>query len=109
MEPIRLRADARVQGRRGMIQWVVCYDSADDARRNRLVKVLLDYGQRVQESVFWVEAEDDLAERIRERLTRVIDVEEDSLWIVPLCAACAKRVEVFGKKGRPVLPEFYIF
>ena len=92
-----------------MIQWVVCYDSADDARRNRLVKVLLDYGQRVQESVFWVEAEDDLAERIRERLTRVIDVEEDSLWIVPLCAACAKRVEVFGKKGRPVLPEFYIF
>ena len=56
-----------------MIQWVVCYDMADDVRRNRLVKVLLDYGQRVQESVFWVEAEDDLADRIRERVGRVID------------------------------------
>ncbi len=92
-----------------MIQWVVCYDMADDVRRNRLVKVLLDYGQRVQESVFWVEAEDDLADRIRERVGRVIDTEEDSLWIVPLCAGCAKRVEVLGKKARPVLPEYYIF
>ena len=92
-----------------MIQWVVCYDMADDVRRNRLVKVLLDYGQRVQESVFWVEAEDDLADRIRERVGRVIDTEEDSLWIVPLCAGCAKRVEVLGKKARLVLPEYYIF
>lgn len=92
-----------------MIQWVVCYDSADDARRNRLVRVLLDYGQRVQESVFWVEAEDDLAERIRERLGRVIDVKEDSLWIIPLCAGCAKRLEFLGQNKRPELPEYYIF
>ena len=92
-----------------MIQWVVCYDSADDARRNRLVNVLLDYGQRVQESVFWVEAEDDLAERIRERLGHVIDIEEDSLWIIPLCAACAKKLVVLGKNKRPEVPEYYIF
>ncbi len=92
-----------------MIQWVVCYDSSDDARRNRLVNILLDYGQRVQESVFWVEAEDDLAERIRERLGRVIDVDEDSLWIIPLCAACTKKLVVMGKNKRPEVPEYYIF
>lgn len=92
-----------------MLQWVVCYDSADDNRRDRLVKVLLDYGQRVQESVFWLEGEEDLAQRIRERIAKVVNVEEDLLWIVPLCGGCAKRIEPMGKQGKPTIPEYYIY
>lgn len=90
------------------MQWLVCYDVADDERRTRLAKVLLDYGQRVQGSVFWVEAEDELADRIRERSRRVIREDEDSLWIVPLCGACANKVETFGKTERPEVAEFYV-
>ena len=90
------------------MQWMICYDMADDTRRERLVHILLDYGQRVQESVFWVEAEDDLGDRIRERVARVIDAAEDSLWIVPLCGACAPKVETRGITKRPFVPEFYI-
>ena len=55
------------------MQWLVSYDVADDTRRGKLSKALLDYGQRVQESVFWVETEDDLGDRIRERILRIIN------------------------------------
>ena len=90
------------------MQWLVAYDVSDDAVRQRFVKVLLDYGQRVQESVFWIDAEDDLADRIRERLRSVARAETDSLWIVPVCAACARRIETLGPNRVPELPEYYI-
>jgi CRISPR-associated protein Cas2 len=90
------------------MQWLICYDSADDTRRQRLVKVLLDYGQRVQESVFWIDADDELAGRILERLRRVTLEEEDSVWVVPLCAACARKIEALGRTRVPELPEYYI-
>ena len=78
------------------MKWLACYDIADDQRRQRVVKVLLDYGERVQESVFWVDAEEELVARMRERLARVIGAEEDSLWLVPLCDACVRKVDATG-------------
>ena len=91
------------------MQWLVSYDVTDDRRREKLAKALLDYGQRVQESVFWLETEDDLGDRIRDRLARIISLGEDSLWIVPVCLACVKKLEVIGISPRPEVPEFYIF
>jgi CRISPR-associated protein Cas2 len=87
---------------------LICYDVADDLRRQRLVHVLLDYGQRVQESVFWIETEDDLDKRIRERVGRVIEGKEDSVWIVVICAACAPKIETLGPNRVPASPEFYV-
>jgi hypothetical protein len=40
------------------MQYVVCYDIADDARRSRVSNCLLDFGTRVQESVFVANLED---------------------------------------------------
>jgi CRISPR-associated protein Cas2 len=91
------------------MQWLVCYDISDDNRRERLVKVLLDYGQRVQESVFWVDAEEELAPRIRERVQHVISAADDSVWLVALCGACARRIETMGATRVPELPEYYVF
>jgi len=90
------------------MKWLVCYDIADDGRRAWLVKILLDYGQRVQESVFWIDAEEELIVRMRERMAKVIQVEEDSLWLVPLCDACARRVDASGVSRVPHLPEYYV-
>ena len=91
------------------MQWLVSFDVADDKRRYRLTRVLLDYGQRLQESVFWLECEDDLAERIRLRLRQAIDEADDNLFIVPACEACVKKMEGMGKARIPEIPEFYIF
>ena len=45
------------------MQYVVCYDIADDARRSRISQILLDFGTRVQESVFVAHLDDVLAAR----------------------------------------------
>jgi len=84
------------------------YDIADDGRRERVVKILLDYGQRVQESVFWLEAEEEFLERMRERLAKAIDAKADSLWLVFVCEACVRKLETYGVQAVPVQPECYV-
>lgn len=90
-----------------MTRYLVCYDIADDARRDRVAATLLDYGNRIQESVFWLDIDEELAERMTRRVRKYI-AEEDSLWVVPLCGACAGKVLTAGKQAVPVLPDFYI-
>jgi len=87
---------------------LVAYDIGDDRRRARTVRILLDCGQRVQESVFWLEAEGDLIERMRQRIRDVIDPEADSVWILFLCETCIGKVETIGIQNLPEIPGFYI-
>ena len=65
------------------MEYVVCYDIADDRRRARVASALLDYGKRVQESVFMAHLDEELHGRMVERVKRLIDEAED-------------RVHVFG-------------
>jgi CRISPR/Cas system-associated endoribonuclease Cas2 len=55
------------------LQYVICYDIADDRRRNRIATALLDFGQRVQESVFVAHLDEELAARMKERVERLVD------------------------------------
>lgn len=86
---------------------IVSYDVSDDKRRDRLSHILLDYGTRIQESVFWVDGEDDTFERMRARVTAAAD-KEDSVWIVPICQACGKRIQTLGVARVPKLAEYYV-
>ena len=90
------------------MKMLVSYDITDDRRRERAVRILLDYGQRVQDSVFWLDAEEDLIERMRSRIHGAIDPETDSVWIVPLCEACARKLETAGVQVVPQVPSFYV-
>lgn len=87
---------------------LVAYDVSDDHRRERIVRILLDYGQRIQESVFWLEAETELIDKMRHRLRSQIDEADDSLWIVPVCEACLRRLETLGIQNLPEVPAYYI-
>ena len=49
------------------MKYVIAYDLADDRRRSRLVSLLLDYGARIQESVFFADLEEDLYVEMMER------------------------------------------
>ena len=90
------------------MQYVVCYDIADDARRSRISAVLLDFGVRVQESVFVAHLGDALAARLRDRLLRVVDNERDRLHMFQLCAACEKKGWAVGDEPAATDPEFYV-
>ena len=90
------------------LQYVICYDIADDARRNRVANALLDYGRRVQESVFVAHLDESLAERIRERLTRLVDADRDCVHVFEVCAACEKRAWTLGTAEIPADPAWYV-
>ncbi|ODS32310.1 MAG: hypothetical protein SCARUB_02558 [Candidatus Scalindua rubra] len=75
---------------------VVAYDIKDDKRRNRVAKTMKDYGTRVQYSVFECNLEDKILEKMKNRLSSVIDTEEDNIRIYKLCNACKGSIHVFG-------------
>lgn len=78
------------------MQYVVCYDIADNQRRDRLASILLDYGPRVQESVFVANLDDELAATMKARVAKVVDERLDRVHIFTLCRACSARTKVMG-------------
>jgi len=75
---------------------VVSYDVANDRRRTRLAHALLDFGVRVQYSVFECLLEPDQLDRLRHRVLREIDEAEDSLRIYRFCQDCGSKIEILG-------------
>jgi CRISPR-associated protein Cas2 len=77
--------------------YTISYDIPDDGRRLKVAKVLKDFGERVHFSVFEARLRDDQLERLKKRITKILEPEEDSVRIYTLCAACAERVEILGQ------------
>jgi len=75
---------------------VVSYDIVDNNKRNRMANLLLDYGRRVQKSVFECDLDKkNLAQMIEEATRQIAD--EDSLIIYRLCESCLSKVESYGR------------
>jgi CRISPR-associated protein Cas2 len=87
---------------------VVSYDVPDDRRRTRLAHALKDFGERVQLSVFECLLEAEELERLRGRVLREIDAEEDSVRIYRLCESCREKVKILGRGERTEDPEVYV-
>lgn len=76
---------------------VVSYDIVDDKARNKIAKILLDYGTRVQYSVFECNIDSEQLAMMEGRLTKVLNGKEDTIRIYQLCEGCVKRIRVYGK------------
>ena len=86
---------------------LACFDIVDDRSRNRVAKILKEYGERVQKSVF--ECADLSEERflkLKNRLEDCIDSSEDTVRYYFLCQGCLKRVEYSGI-GEPPQPQSF--
>lgn len=82
---------------------VVSYDVSTlkpEGRRRlrRIAKICLDFGQRVQSSVFQCEVDPTQWTQLRHRLLQAYDESEDSLRFYFLGANWKRRVEHFGIK-----------
>ena len=82
---------------------LVSYDvsTVDAAGRKRLRKVAKDcvnYGQRVQNSVFEVDVDYGTFLKLKDRLMKIIDEEQDSLRFYYLGNNWKRRVEHIGAK-----------
>ena len=86
-----------------MMMTLVSYDvsTVDAAGRKRLRKVAkecVNYGQRVQNSVFEVDVDYGTFLKLKDRLMKIIDEEEDSLRFYYLGNNWKRRVEHIGAK-----------
>ena len=83
--------------------YLVLYDIADRKRLARAAAIVLDYGIRVQKSVYEVRLTQQSLAALRRRLADVIEPEEDGVKIVPLCESCMARRTSSGA-ALPQLP-----
>ena len=82
-----------------LVSYDVSVVSGDGPKRLRRVgKACLDYGQRVQYSVFEIELEPDQWVTLKQRLRDIIDEETDSLRFYFLGREWQRRVEHIGAK-----------
>lgn len=86
-----------------MMMTLVSYDvsTVDAAGRKRLRKVAkecVNYGQRVQNSVFEVDVDYGTFLKLKDRLMKIIDEEQDSLRFYYLDNNWKRRVEHIGAK-----------
>lgn len=81
-----------------LVAYDVATSSPSGARRlRRVAKVCLDYGQRVQNSVFECKVEPAQYVEFKERILDIIDPEKDSIRFYHLGNNWQKRIEHYGK------------
>lgn len=75
---------------------VVSYDIVDDKVRAKTAKLINNFGERVQKSVFECRINDRLYLKMKNGIEKLINWEEDSVRYYVLCASCVKNVEISG-------------
>ena len=82
-----------------LVSYDVCtVDKRGRARLRRVAKACLDFGQRVQNSVFECNVDPAQWAALKQRLLDVYDEEQDSLRFYYLGSNWQRRVEHFGAK-----------
>ena len=82
-----------------LITYDVNTETAEGRKRLRRVsKACVDYGQRVQNSVFECEVDAGKLLKVKDRLLKIIDIKSDSLRFYVLGNEGYKKVEHFGIK-----------
>lgn len=87
---------------------VITYDCTDDKRRLKIAKTLLDYGDRVQYSVFEADLDQKLLNECIQRLGRIIDPQQDSVRIYHICQTCLKQTRFQGQGHLTQQETFFI-
>jgi CRISPR-associated protein Cas2 len=92
-----------------MKKWLIIYDIKNEKRLNKVAKIINEYGERVQKSVFECEANDKVIERIRTRVNKVIE-QEDYIVYFEICESDWQKRMKYGPKVNIDVEEksFYI-
>jgi len=75
---------------------IIAYDIASSRRRDRTARLLLDYGERIQYSVFECELTPPRLNALQERLTTMINTRTDRVHFYPLCQTCFGKAASIG-------------
>ncbi len=78
------------------ILYVIAYDIPNDKRRTKIHKILCGFGDWTQYSLFECFLDKRELVSMRARLNNVLNADEDSVRIYPLCNGCLGSVETIG-------------
>ena len=76
--------------------YLVCYDIVADSRRNRVAKLLLRYGLRVQKSVFECVLTPKQQEQLLRGLDRIIAPREDQVRFYAISGRSREMALILG-------------
>jgi len=75
---------------------LISYDIVDDRIRNKVMKLLKDFGQRIQLSVFECDLDEAMYQRMKKGVEALIDRAKDRVRYYRLCRGCVERVVISG-------------
>ena len=90
-------------------RFIVCYDIADDKRRQRVAQILDAYGDRIQESVFELPVASSPMQECQDTISDVLNFTTDGLIAYPLCSACDKKTQYLGPSEDSRIGEENVF
>jgi len=76
--------------------YIIAYDIPSDKRRTKIHKTLCGFGEWTQYSLFECFLTKKDLIRLQAKLDDILNPEEDSLRMYPLCNACQNRVQTIG-------------
>lgn len=88
--------------------YLVCHDISDDKLRGRLSDRLLDYGVRIQESVFECLLDEEMLERMITDLGRMPLAASEKVRIYSVCRRCVQQVRIYGPGCVTEQPDYYL-
>lgn len=80
---------------------IATYDVTRDDRRSRLAAILQSLGDRVQKSVFILTVNHEQLDELRRRADDILDLDEDSFYLVRQCSGCWEVLECVGQAHPP--------
>ncbi len=88
--------------------YLVSYDIPDTPRRTKIAKILDDFGDRVQYSVFECLIDKTFLDKMVSRLQGVVNEAEDSIRIYALCGNCESIIKIIGQGEVSKEEKYYI-
>jgi len=67
-----------------MTTFLISYDVSDNKKRNKVAKILEEYGRRVQYSVFYCQLNKKALFDLLSRISKIIDRDSDSILAIML-------------------------
>jgi CRISPR-associated protein Cas2 len=80
-----------------MDSYIVAYDISDPKRLRKVATTCEDFGLRKQYSVFLCRLSATDYVRLRSRLYDLINLEQDQVLFIPLCARCVQQIDAIGR------------
>jgi CRISPR-associated protein Cas2 len=79
------------------MKYLITYDISEDRKRNKVIKLLNEYGRRVQFSCFEIEIHPKKLPHLVSKLQELIDNETDRLFVFPISEYATPFIKKLGK------------